>query len=213
MRVPAGRISSMPPLIRAQRLDSPNAVRFMRGDGVPEPLWSRIRAEWRNAGGDAGRVVTIPVEEFLFNLAWLGSALVATRSAWTGTRGRALLRTSQTERDQLSQSLREGGLLSPEEVQERLDSGRFTRELGSPIAGRWSPVDSSAWGELLVPGAGKTIVGLATYEAERLAERVIRLLVVSPISAFERWKPKLGDWFRPRPRLIVFAERSHMTLK
>jgi SNF2 family DNA or RNA helicase len=198
----------MPPLIRTQRLESPNAVRLLRGDGVPEALWSRVRAEWRNAGGDAGRMVTVPVEEFLSNLAWFGPAL---RRYQVGVewdeQTRTLLRTSRTEQEQLSQALRDGDGLSLDGVHERLSGGRFTREL-LPFqlrdVGRLLALRHGA--NFSVPGAGKTVVGLATYEAERLAGRVERLLVVSPMSAFESWETEAHDWFSPRPHLVIFDE-------
>ena len=48
-----------------------------------------------------------------------------------------------------------------------------------------------------MPGAGKTTVTFATYEAERLAGRVERLLVIAPLSAFGAWEEEAIECFEP----------------
>lgn len=46
-----------------------------------------------------------------------------------------------------------------------------------------------------VPGAGKTRVALAAYQARRAAGEVVRMLVVSPKSAFETWEMEIAECF------------------
>jgi SNF2 family DNA or RNA helicase len=55
-----------------------------------------------------------------------------------------------------------------------------------------------------VPGAGKTRVALATFEASRTARQVDRMLVVCPKAAFESWQTEAGICFAESPlRLAV----------
>jgi len=56
-----------------------------------------------------------------------------------------------------------------------------------------------------VPGAGKTTVALAIYEASRLAGRVSQLLVVSPLSAFDSWRTEADLSMSPVPVISQFA--------
>ncbi|MFN0011731.1 MAG: SNF2-related protein [Phycisphaerales bacterium] len=56
-----------------------------------------------------------------------------------------------------------------------------------------------------VPGAGKTTVAYATYEAERQSGRVSRLLVIGPISAFESWIAEARLCFTVPPRIQVYS--------
>lgn len=56
-----------------------------------------------------------------------------------------------------------------------------------------------------VPGAGKTTVAYALYEAERAAGRVERMLVVAPLSAFDAWQTEVDDCFDADQRPIVAA--------
>ena len=56
-----------------------------------------------------------------------------------------------------------------------------------------------------VPGAGKTTVAYACYELERVRERVDRLLVIAPLSAFEAWNDEAIVCMEPAPRVRQLA--------
>ncbi|HEX3608603.1 MAG TPA: DEAD/DEAH box helicase [Solirubrobacterales bacterium] len=56
-----------------------------------------------------------------------------------------------------------------------------------------------------VPGAGKTTVELAIYEAERLAGRVEQLLVVAPLSGFNAWIEEGALCLSPPPRIHLYS--------
>jgi SNF2 family DNA or RNA helicase len=58
-----------------------------------------------------------------------------------------------------------------------------------------------------VPGAGKTAVTYALYELERLRGRVARLLVVSPLSAFDAWGVEAERSFSAIPTIWRFNGR------
>ncbi len=88
----------------------------------------------------------------------------------------------------------------------RLEGSRFTRSLQSfqlRDLGRILSLPHAA--NFSVPGAGKTTVAFATYEAERLAGRVERLLVVGPIAAFESWKNEARECFSQPPRIEAYT--------
>jgi SNF2 family DNA or RNA helicase len=55
-----------------------------------------------------------------------------------------------------------------------------------------------------VPGAGKTRVALAVYEAMRSASEVDRMLVVSPKSAYESWVEEAQLSFDPPPKVAIY---------
>lgn len=59
-----------------------------------------------------------------------------------------------------------------------------------------------------MPGAGKTTVAYAVYEAERHLGRVEQMLVVAPLSAFDAWQTEVVECFRPesRPVVATFAD-------
>lgn len=59
-----------------------------------------------------------------------------------------------------------------------------------------------------VPGAGKTSVAYAVYEAERMRGRVVRMLVVAPLSAFDSWFGEVDECLEPQPRLARFDDRA-----
>lgn len=58
-----------------------------------------------------------------------------------------------------------------------------------------------------VPGAGKTTVAYAAYEAERVRGRVAQLLVVAPISAFDAWFTEAAECFEPQLRVARLVGR------
>ena len=85
-------------------------------------------------------------------------------------------------------------------MRERLAGTRFVHDL-RPFqlrdAGRLLALPNGA--NFSVPGAGKTAVTYAVYEAERSAGRVTKLLVVAPLSAFAAWQDEANACFDTPP--------------
>jgi SNF2 family DNA or RNA helicase len=107
-----------------------------------------------------------------------------------------LLGRVNQESQQLETVLAAAPLLSAEEVKARLVGTRFKRELRSfqiRDLGRLLGIPHGA--NFSVPGAGKTTVTYALYEAERAAGNVDRLLVVAPLSAFDAWTSEPKECF------------------
>jgi SNF2 family DNA or RNA helicase len=172
-----------------------------RNDAVPEVFWSRVLSEWGIDGPDPSNRIIVPVERFLSQIAWL---LPACRQHKVGiewdTNTKRLIASAQAERRSLDFAVDGVRLLDPQEVQSRLSQSRFRRPLREfqlRDLGKLLALPNGA--NFSVPGAGKTAVTYALYEAERMAGRVKRLLVVAPISAFDAWITEAAECFAPEP--------------
>jgi SNF2 family DNA or RNA helicase len=86
--------------------------------------------------------------------------------------------------------------------------GRFHRELRPFQLRDLAQILSLSHGaNFSVPGAGKTTVAYAVYEAERARGRVDRLLVVAPLSAFDAWLEEASESLQPVPRVSRLTDR------
>jgi SNF2 family DNA or RNA helicase len=120
---------------------------------------------------------------------------------------RELIRKSNDEQRLLREALDDAQPLSGTELQARLEGTRFTRDL-RPFQTRdlrrllSLPHDAN----FSVPGAGKTTVSYAVYEAERQSKRVERLLVIAPLSAFDAWLEEAEESLEPAPSIHRFGD-------
>ena len=108
------------------------------------------------------------------------------------------MQTTRDSQQSLVRRLAAPATLDAQAVTDRLAGGRFGRELRTfqvRDLGELLALDHGA--NFSVPGAGKTSVTLAAYEAEHLAARVERLLVIAPLSAFAGWEEEAAEWFTP----------------
>ena len=183
-----------------------------RDNGVPAELWNSVG---RNiAPGAARRLgdneLLVPLERFLATRNWLGQALTTYGCAATIDDALvAMLRREDDERHEVALALAGANPpLSPDEVSEVLAGSRFHREL-RPFQlrdlGRVLALSHGA--NFSVPGAGKTSVAYAVYEAERVRGRVDRLLVVAPLSAFDAWVDEADECLEPVPAMARWDDR------
>ena len=176
-------------------------IEVCRDAEVPDGFWQRLRAEWGQAGSDPNVAVLVPTELFAARHGWLPE--VGRRHEITAEPDatvRALLSRSRAEREQLDRIRAEVPEADPAHLPQLLDGGRFIRRLlpfQQRDASRLLAINNAA--NFSVPGAGKTAVELAVYEAERLAGRVRRLLVVAPLSSFEAWLEEAELSLNPVP--------------
>lgn len=167
-------------------------------------LWNAVG---RNiAPGVAARVgddeVVVPLERFLATRNWLGRALTTYRCTVILDRSLlALLEREDNERAEVRRALAgETVPISADHVAELLGQSRFYRELRPFQERDLARILSLSHGaNFSVPGAGKTSVTYAVYEAERSRGRVDRLLVVAPLSAFDAWVEEAGECLSPAP--------------
>lgn len=171
-------------------------VRAERGD-APNGFWYRLLSEWGAAGSTPAQEVEVSVERLIARRQWL---VPACRQYGVGIDWspdlRALVESNIAERAVLTSVLRDQPTLTDAEVLERLSGTRFTRPLRSfqiEGLGKLLALDNGA--NFSVPGAGKTTVALATYEAERADNRVEQMLVVAPLSAFDAWTTGIEECY------------------
>lgn len=171
------------------------SLNIRRGDRVPDVFWGRVMVEWGSSGQRAGTELTVSVERFLSRTGWVRAACIQhVVELDLDQATRDLVARSGKERSELARAIAE-----PEERREvasRLLGTRFTRQLRDfqdRDLSRLLALPNGA--NFSVPGAGKTTVTYALYEAERKAGRVNRLLVVAPLSAFEAWNTEAAECF------------------
>lgn len=185
---------------------SPPLVAVRREEGVAETFWLQARAEWGSTGKVPARAITLPLEQFLANLAWLGPACrrFKVEIEWEEGLKRQVL-AATAERRTLDETLT---LFRTEPVPvagAEIDSGRFLRALRPFQTRDFRHLLRLAHGaNFSVPGAGKTAVAYATYEAERVRGRVSQMLVVAPLSAFDSWLREAEICFQSRPIVSRF---------
>jgi len=175
---------------------SPPVVEVRREDGVSDNFWLQARAEWGSAGRVSARAINVPLEQFLANLAWLGPACRRSRVEieWDASL-KALVVAANEERRTLDQAL-----ALTLEMPPASPGGRYYRGLRSFQERDLAHLLRLTHGaNFSVPGAGKTAVAYATYEAERQRGRVVQMLVVAPLSAFESWMKEAAACMKPRP--------------
>lgn len=192
----------MPGTLRIGLTGSPPRAQFSRDDDVADELWNALG---RNIAPDVAQIddrhVSVPIEQLLSTRQWLGQALVTYQCAIDPSAAiSSLLARHDAERTEVADVLRVESDVP--EIDGVLDGSRFTRSL--------RPFQERDLGRLLslshganfsVPGAGKTTVAYALYEAERRRQGIRRLLVVAPLSAFEAWSTEAEECF-DRPPVV-----------
>lgn len=199
-----------PDAVAAITIDYENgssSVRINNGEGVAETFWLKAQSEWGSGGRLARQSIDVPLSTFLRRLQWL-TAYCRTynvRVSWAGG-SRAMVETRRRDDRQLSDVLNAPSSLAPEDVRSALEGGRLKRDLKEfqiRDLGRLLALPHGA--NFSVPGAGKTAVSLAVYEASRLAGLVRQLLVVSPLSAFDSWRTEANLSMDPVPQITRFT--------
>jgi hypothetical protein len=192
--------------ISAELIDEGAAVRLRRGVGVPEDVWLQLRSEWGSSGRDVASQLLVPLERFLARRSTLGRlAKSAAVAVSLDDELRALVQNANSDQAALAAARRSPEPLQGAGVAARLSGGRYSRPLRTFQQRDVGKLLTLAHGaNFSVPGAGKTAVALAVYEAERVAGRVVRLLVISPLSAFPSWIEEAEASFSPPPSVRRF---------
>jgi hypothetical protein len=192
--------------------EDPSQVRIKRTADISPELWKSIGrnvAPGITTRSDAMEIV-VPLDRFLASRIWLGQSLIAYNcEVEFDEHVQALLIRSDDERREVERALTESPLpLAVEELQVLLARSRFRRELRPFQLRDLAKVLSLSHGaNFSIPGSGKTTVTYAVYEVERLRDRVDRLLVVAPISAFDAWFEEAEESLFPEPVVVRFEDR------
>lgn len=188
-----------------------SGVAFHRRAGVPNGLWNALGRNIAPGVRAEDELLVVPAERFLASRNWLGRALTAHRCSITFDDDvEDLLGRADAERSEVDALLRDDvqATLSRPDVAGLLLGSRFHRELRPFQLRDLSYLLTLSHGaNFSVPGAGKTTVAYACYEAERRRGRVDRLLVVAPLSAFDAWTTEAEACFDPPLTVDRVADR------
>jgi SNF2-related domain len=183
-------------------LESGRAIKARRDAEVPARFWSKARAEWGSEGREPNVALEVRLEVFLANLGWLPEACRRHGVSLQWDDGAAeLVARHRAEGQALRLAIAD--VDGEVDVAERLADTRFgARELrdfqADDLAEQLGLANAANFS---VPGAGKTTVQIACYEAERKAGRVEQMLVVGPLAAYEVWEAETAACLEPAPRI------------
>jgi SNF2 family DNA or RNA helicase len=185
-------------------------VEIRRGEGMPESAWLGVRAEWGADGRDSDRRVVAPLERFMARRnSFAQRARVLRFDVRLDDAVRAVIEGAKETRLALDRNLAAPEVLSRREVTELLSRGRFKRRLRQFQARDLAHLLRLEHGaNFSVPGAGKTAVAYAIYEAERTRGHIDRLLVVAPLSAFEAWEEEAVECLTDPPTPLRYTGRK-----
>lgn len=200
------------PALGLSLVGTPPEVHASRVGDVPPGFWLQLISEWGADGDHPGQRVILTVEQLLSRMSWLRPACTryGVGIQWQPEL-RQLIEQTRAQRYLLDQALTSPAPLDEDGVHRRLQDARFSRNLRSFQVRDLGQLLSLAHGaNFSVPGAGKTSVAYAVYDAERAAGRVEQLLVVAPLSAFDAWISEVEECFPPdsRPAVAPFAEEA-----
>lgn len=190
--------------LNLQLIGNPPRVLFRRGASVADDFWYALSVRMI-AHQPTEVTFTIPLERFLANRRWFRyTCLEHFVGIQLDEPMRDVLRRAEQERRDLDILLSE-----PLEVAAHPAlGGRYIRELRDFQQRDLQKLLYLPHGaNFSVPGAGKTAVTYALYEAERLRGRVDQLLVVAPLSAFDAWETEALRCFADPPRIWRFNGR------
>jgi hypothetical protein len=183
-------------------LDSGRAVVARRDAEVAPRFWSKARAEWGSDGAEPNVALEVRIEDFLANLGWLPEACRrhGVSLQWDPAAAELVAR-HRAEGRALREAIGADG--RDVDVAQRLAETRFgARELRDfQVDDLAEQLCLSNAANFSVPGAGKTTVQIACYEAERKAGRVEQMLVVGPLAAYEVWEVETAACLDPAPRI------------
>lgn len=196
-------------MLRVGLTGSPPRAQFSRDGDVPDELWNALA---RNIAPDApsqfdDRHISVPVERLLSARQWLAQSLETYECGFDPSPQIAeLLERHRAERDEIDHVLAH----DPEAVEadDLLRGSRFHRPLREFQQRDLSRLLALSHGaNFSVPGAGKTTVAYALYEAERERKGIRRLLVIAPLSAFDAWLTEADECLSPAPVVRELAQR------
>jgi SNF2 family DNA or RNA helicase len=193
------------PALGLALVGAPPVVHASRIGAVPQGFWLQLISEWGADGDKPGQKVALPLERLLSRMGWLRAACqrYGVGIEWQEEL-KSLIQQMRAQRKLLDASLAGTSSLDPAAVSERLGGGRFSRDLRSFQVRDLGHLLALANGaNFSVPGAGKTTVAYAVYDAERTAGRVEQMLVVAPLSAFDAWQSEVLVCFPPGERPVV----------
>jgi superfamily II DNA or RNA helicase len=193
------------PKLGLNLVGTPAVVHARKIGDIPRGFWLQLISQWGAAGDQPGQKLVLGIDQLLSGMSSLRRACerYGVGIDWQPEL-RQLVAEHQAQRRSLNAVFANLSVLTDEEVHERLQGSRFSRELRTfqvRDLGHLLALPHGA--NFSVPGAGKTTVAYAAYEAERVAGRVEQMLVVAPLSAFDAWTTGADECFPPDTKPVV----------
>lgn len=184
-------------------------ARLRASDGFGDEL-QRLATRFRTARLRGFNVAEVAVDDLLVNLAELAAWPHPDSVFWQPDLA-ALARDTTLDAQNVAEHLHDDTStvtnIAPEAVQGLLGSGwkgNLTSFQRRDIA-RLLSLHHGA--NFSVPGAGKTRVGLAVFQALRQMGVVERMLVIGPKSSYEAWQTENAECLSPPLRMEIFQAR------
>lgn len=196
-------------VVRGRLAGDPPRIELARGEGVVDDFWYGLAIRLgAQQSSKSSTTLVIPVERLLEGRLWLREHCVHYGVALDlDDNIRHRLRRAHSESQALDAILgsRNEASVAGTSQEHRSGRSRFVRSLRAFQLRDLTKLLSLPHGaNFSVPGAGKTAVTYALYEAERNSGRVNRLLVVAPLSAFEAWEEEAARCFDVPPMIDRF---------
>lgn len=153
----------------------------------------------------------VEIDDLLTNISHLTSWPFPESVQWDDT-------LANLARDSIADTAVVSAELQDEDEQfQALHEADVARLLGSDWVGNLTDFQTRDLAKLLslrhganfsVPGAGKTRVALAVFQALRRSGDVLRVLIIGPKSSYEAWQTENTLAFRDPLRMVVFGDES-----
>ncbi|BBZ66260.1 DNA helicase [Mycolicibacterium insubricum] len=186
-------------------------ARLRAGNGHSDEL-QRLATRFRTARLRALGIADVAVDDLLLNLAELATWPHPESVSWQPDLA-ALARDTTLDAQNVAGHLQDDANtvthIAPEAVQDLLGSGwrgNLTNFQQRDVARLLSLRHGANFS---VPGAGKTRVGLAVFQALREMGIVDRMLIVGPKSCYESWQTENAECLTPALRMEIFESNAN----
>ncbi|MFF0545333.1 DEAD/DEAH box helicase [Nocardia thailandica] len=196
------------PSLRLDLADRVSWVRLRAGVGCEDHL-REFALKFRTSVHRSASAVEVEVDELLANLGVLGEWPLVDSVVWDEVLAR-LARETVAASTAVASRLNEAAPaieLAPAEVRSRLGTGWVADLTDFQLRDIARLLSLQHGANFSVPGAGKTRVGLATFQGFRDAGEVERLLIVAPKSAHSSWLYENGTCLTEPLRMEVVGSR------
>lgn len=188
----------MSDLLLTVKMNDDGQVVIVAGEAVSPVQWAKAISYWGSHPNSYGygSYIEIPIEVFVEKMNWL-------REVWTAQGGTLEI---SPEIVSAAKTVKEGAdkfrrlrLLDPERHQNEIVQvpGLVPNRVLTPeqMENILCLLEMENGANFSVPGSGKTLTALSVWKILRKQEKVDRLLVVCPRSAFDSWKSELKESF------------------
>ena len=167
-----------------------------------------LRSRFASSSSAGTAVFDVDIDDFLVNVEELAAWPVSDEEVTWQPELLSLVEDNAADADTLDQRLASGDGAAPASA-EKLGGGwdASLTDFQARDLGKLLGLEHGA--DFSVPGAGKTRVALAAFQAQRDMRAIDRMLVVCPKAAFESWKIEAAICFPDDPLRVRVVEGDH----